>query len=129
MTGTKIITLAFVVGLVGCNGSQGKDTPLTQQVELCHEVCLGQLCDPLYDPALEGDPSVVCQQFCENSVATADDAACFSEHQDLLECLERLSCSELVSWSEQMPDAMCVVEEEELTQACPDVEVPRDAGS
>lgn len=128
MPGTRLITYSILLGISSCNGGKPEDARIREQVELCQDVCIRRLCDPLYDPVFEDDPNAVCLRFCEESVAAADDEGCFAEQHDLLECLDDLSCGEVLLWYEQGPEAMCMSEEQTLASVCPNVEVPREAG-
>lgn len=129
MIARRALALFSLLALFACKtsgGESGDDPAIEAQIELCEEVCLELFCDPTLEPA----PGVEeeCRNGCSQKVEAAQSDDCTDRYQDLLECLEAVSCDEFYLWANMEPGAPCSDEEEVLGMSCPGVEVRNEGG-
>ena len=132
MNARRALTLFSLLALFACKTSDGEsgddpvDPAIEAQIQLCEEVCLKPFCDPTLEPApgLEEE----CRNGCTQTVEAAQSDDCTDRYQDLLECLDAVSCDEFYLWANMDPGAPCSEEEVVLGMSCPGVEVRNEGG-
>ena len=107
--------MLFCVVAVSMNCRNDSDT-MDEQVELCVQMCAKGLCSGVVEPG--PDFARGCMDSCRTRVSTAHERACETTFQELLECLDGLTCDEYEEWSMQIVDSRCTDEETRLLDEC-----------
>jgi hypothetical protein len=123
MSYAQPIFLALALTLLKCTPSSNDDGGAgpTEDVLLCRTICAKFLCPGHLDPAPSLDQD--CADHCTDTVQTAAAAGCSELYQEFLECLDSLSCEDYYRWYEMDSDPPCAALEQELSDACPELEV------
>lgn len=132
MNANRLLILASFLAVFACKTSDSEsgddpvDPVIEAQIELCEEVCIKPFCSGTLEPA----PGVgdECRARCTETVEAAQNDGCTDRYQELLECLEAVSCDDFYLWANMEAGAPCAAEEEELGMSCPAVEVRNDGG-
>ncbi len=120
-----LLLISAVLSACASSTPEARDSAPSQEIERCRTTCLLQLCDPLIDLDPSEDPDELCQEFCQEQLDAAREQSCDQEYDQLTRCLEPLSCDEYMQWRDEEPGAACLAQEQEVEQACTQVEVPR----
>lgn len=119
------IPLVAAILMGGCNPDSKADDAASSQQEaqaaLCQQICIKPFCDPALEPSDNAEEA--CRITCDEQVKDASDDNCSDAYQELLECLDRLTCDEFYEWAEMQSDASCLAEEQLLTDVCPELSV------
>lgn len=106
------------------SGDEQVDPVIAAQLELCIEVCGKPFsCDGTLEPGPHVDEE--CEARCTETVGVAQDDDCTEEYQDMMECVNGLSCDDFESWwgdeTEHETPVGCEAELQALELNCPNV--------
>ncbi|PRQ02112.1 hypothetical protein ENSA5_25710 [Enhygromyxa salina] len=115
------LALALVCGSCDRSGSGDSVGDGEDQIALCQKICIKPFCDPTLEPTEDAEQG--CRVTCEERVEDASHYDCSDAYQELLECLDRLTCDEFYQWAAEEEGAPCAAEEALLTDRCPELTI------